>query len=150
MVKVLPTVPSLEGRENFPEAVPVIAEIPLVLPSSEGHRKLRTTGTTVWFMVEYCQLWPEEVKLVWWMVLNHETAFCMDRYRTRPIRQSVFSTGQDTYRSSYTMDTPKHSYPAFVLGSSHIDYQRPYCLRCVRTVHRSIPVTLVLRAQTGW
>ena len=48
-------VPSSEGRENFPEAVPVIAEIPLVLPSSEGRRKLGTTGTTVWFTVEYCQ-----------------------------------------------------------------------------------------------
>ena len=34
MVKVLPTVPSSEGRENFPEAVPVIAEIPLALLSS--------------------------------------------------------------------------------------------------------------------
>ena len=52
---MLPTVPSSEGRENFPEAVPVIAETPLVLPGSEGHRKLRTTGTTVWFTVEYCQ-----------------------------------------------------------------------------------------------
>ena len=49
---MLPTVPSSEGRENFPEAVLVIAEIPLVLPSSEGRGKL---GTTVWFMVEYCQ-----------------------------------------------------------------------------------------------
>ena len=29
-------VPSSEGRENFSEAVPVIAEIPLALPSSEG------------------------------------------------------------------------------------------------------------------
>ena len=57
MVKVLPTVPSSEGRENFPEAVPVIAEIPLVLPSLEGHGKLGTTRTTVWFMVEYCQFW---------------------------------------------------------------------------------------------
>ena len=38
---------SSEGRENFLEAIPVIAEIPLVLPSSEGHRKLGTTGTTV-------------------------------------------------------------------------------------------------------
>ena len=53
---MLPTVPSSEGRENFPEAVPVIAEIPLVLPSSEGRGKLGTTGTTVWFMVEYCLL----------------------------------------------------------------------------------------------
>ena len=52
---MLPTVPSSEGRENFPEAVPVIAEIPLVLPSSEGRGKLGTTGTTVWFTVEYCQ-----------------------------------------------------------------------------------------------
>ena len=40
MVRVLPTVPSSEGRENFPEAVPVIAEIPLALSSSEGHGKL--------------------------------------------------------------------------------------------------------------
>ena len=56
MVKVLPMVPSLEGHENFPEAVPVIAEIPLALPSSEGRGKLGTTGTTVWFMVEYCQV----------------------------------------------------------------------------------------------
>ena len=55
MVKVLPTVPSSEGRENFPEAVPVIAEIPLVLPSLEGCGKLGTTRTTVWFTVEYCQ-----------------------------------------------------------------------------------------------
>ena len=53
---MLPTVPSSEGRESFPEAVPVIAEIPLVLPSSEWHGKLGTTETTVWFMVEYCQL----------------------------------------------------------------------------------------------
>ena len=52
---MLPTVPSLEGHENFPEAVPVIAEIPLALPSSEERRKLGTTGTTVWFTVEYCQ-----------------------------------------------------------------------------------------------
>ena len=60
MVKVLLTVLSSEGCENFPEAVPVIAEIPLVLPSSEGHGKLGTTGTTVWFTVEYCyvQSWP--------------------------------------------------------------------------------------------
>ena len=55
MVKVLPTVPSSVGRENFPEAVPVIAEIPLVLPSLEGCGKLGTTRTTVWFTVEYCQ-----------------------------------------------------------------------------------------------
>ena len=40
MVRVLLTVPSSEGRENFSEAVPVIAEIPLALPSSEGRRKL--------------------------------------------------------------------------------------------------------------
>ena len=65
---MLPTVPSSEGRKNFPEVVPVIAEIPLALPSSEGHgklgsgsemvlskRDLGTTGTTVWFTVEYCQ-----------------------------------------------------------------------------------------------
>ena len=52
---MLPMVPSSEGHENFPEAVPVIAEIPLVLPSSEGCRKLGTTRTTVWFTVEYCQ-----------------------------------------------------------------------------------------------
>ena len=42
MVKVLPTVPSSEERENFPEAVPVIAKIPVALPSSEGHGKLRS------------------------------------------------------------------------------------------------------------
>ena len=48
-------VPSSEGRESFPEAVPVIAEIPLVLPSLEGRGKLGTTRTTVWFTVEYCQ-----------------------------------------------------------------------------------------------
>ena len=63
MVKVLPMVPSSEGRKNFPEAVPVIAEIPLVLPSSEGCRKLGTTGTTVWFTVEYCQF-PTVVAVV--------------------------------------------------------------------------------------
>ena len=40
MVRVLLTVPSSEGHKNFPEAVPVIAEIPLALPSSEGRRKL--------------------------------------------------------------------------------------------------------------
>ena len=40
MVRVLPTVLSLEGHENFPEAVPVIAEIPLALPGSEGRGKL--------------------------------------------------------------------------------------------------------------
>ena len=33
-------VPSSEGRKNFSEAVPVIAEIPLALPSSEGRGKL--------------------------------------------------------------------------------------------------------------
>ena len=54
MVKVLPMVPSSEGRENFLEAVPVIAEIPLALSSSEGRGKLGTTRTTVWFTVEYC------------------------------------------------------------------------------------------------
>ena len=66
-VKVLPTVLSSEGHENFPEVVPVIAEIPLALPSSNGCGKLRSgsemallkwdlrsTGTTVWFTVEYC------------------------------------------------------------------------------------------------
>ena len=52
-------VPSSEGCENFLEAVLVIAEIPLVLPSSEGHGKLGTTGTTVWFMVEYCHTGDE-------------------------------------------------------------------------------------------
>ena len=51
---MLPTVPSSEGRKNFLEVVPVIAEIPLVLPSSEGRGKLGTIGTTVWFTVEYC------------------------------------------------------------------------------------------------
>ena len=40
MVKVLPTVPSSEGHENFPEVVLVIAEIPLALPSLEGCGKL--------------------------------------------------------------------------------------------------------------
>ena len=45
---------SLKGHENFPEAVLVIAEMPLALPSSKGCGKLRTTGTTVWFTVEYC------------------------------------------------------------------------------------------------
>ena len=54
MVKVLPAVPSSEGRENFPEAVPVIAEIPLAFPSSKGRGKLETTRTTMWFKVEYC------------------------------------------------------------------------------------------------
>ena len=62
MVKVLPTVPSSEGRRNFPEAVLVIAEIPLVLLSSEGRGKLGTTGTTVWFTVEYCQSLLDEVR----------------------------------------------------------------------------------------
>ena len=56
MVKVLPTVPSSEGHENFPEAVLVIAKMPLALLSLEGRGKLGTTRTTVWFMVEYCQL----------------------------------------------------------------------------------------------
>ena len=37
---MLPTVPSSEGRENFSEVVPVIAEILLALPSSEGRGKL--------------------------------------------------------------------------------------------------------------
>ena len=41
---MLPTVPSLEEREKFPEAVPVIAEIPLALPSSEGGRKLGSSS----------------------------------------------------------------------------------------------------------
>ena len=54
MVRVLPTVLSSEGHKNFLEAVPIIAEIPLALPSSEWCGKLGTTGTTVWFMVEYC------------------------------------------------------------------------------------------------
>ena len=53
MVTVLPVLPSLEGHENFPEVVPVIAEIPLALPSSEGHGKLGTT--TMRFTIEYCQ-----------------------------------------------------------------------------------------------
>ena len=48
-------VPSSEGCENFLEAVLVIAEIPLALPSLEGHGKLRATGTTMWLTVEYCQ-----------------------------------------------------------------------------------------------
>ena len=39
-VKVLPIVPSLERHENFPEAVLVVAKMPLALPSSEGHGKL--------------------------------------------------------------------------------------------------------------
>ena len=58
---MLLTVLSSEGHENFLEAVPIIAEIPLVLPSSGECGKLGTTGTTVWFMVEYCQnyLLPE-------------------------------------------------------------------------------------------
>ena len=62
---MLPTVPSSEGHENFLEAVPVIAEIPLALPSSEGHGKLKTTKTTVWFTVEYCQshLLPDDSTL---------------------------------------------------------------------------------------
>ena len=47
MVKVLLTVPSSEGRENFPEAVPVIAEIPLALPSSEGCGKLESGSEMV-------------------------------------------------------------------------------------------------------
>ena len=53
-VKVLPAVPSSEVCENFLEAVPVIAEIPLALLSSEGRRKFGTTRTTMWFKVEYC------------------------------------------------------------------------------------------------
>ena len=40
MVRVLPTVPSSEGRENFSEVVPVIAKIPLALPSLKGCGKL--------------------------------------------------------------------------------------------------------------
>ena len=52
---MLLVVPSLEGHENFLEAVPVIAKIPLALLSLEGHGKLGTTRTTVWFTIEYCQ-----------------------------------------------------------------------------------------------
>ena len=66
-------VPSSEGRENFSEAVPVIAEKPLVLPSSEGRRKLGTTGTTVWFMVEYCHYirWAlQPISLLNYLVLS--------------------------------------------------------------------------------
>ena len=37
-------VPSSEGRENFPEAAPVIAEMPLAVPSSEGHGKLESSS----------------------------------------------------------------------------------------------------------
>ena len=44
---MLPTVPSLEGHENFPEAVPVIAKIPLALPSSEGRGKLESGSEMV-------------------------------------------------------------------------------------------------------
>ena len=73
----------------------------------------------------------------------------MDRYRVWPIRQSVLPTGQDTYCPPYTMDTLKHSYPTFILGSSHTDYQRLYRLWCVRTICRSLLVMLVLHAQTG-
>ena len=40
MVRVLLMVLSSEGCENFPEAVLVIAEIPLALPSSAGGGKL--------------------------------------------------------------------------------------------------------------
>ena len=47
---------SSEWCENFLEVVLVIAEIPLALLSLEGHGKRGTTGTTVSFTVEYCQL----------------------------------------------------------------------------------------------
>ena len=40
MMKVLSMVPSSEGCKNFPEAVPVISEMPLALPSLEGYGKL--------------------------------------------------------------------------------------------------------------
>ena len=58
-------VPSSEGHENFPEVVQVIAEMPLVLPSSEGRGKLGTTGTTVWFMVEYCHSHSSVIVVPW-------------------------------------------------------------------------------------
>ena len=80
MVRVLPTVLSLEGHKNFPEVVPVIAEIPLALPSSEGRGKLGSgsemalpkwdlgsTGTTVWFTVEYCHS-HSSVTIVPWLL----------------------------------------------------------------------------------
>ena len=62
---MLLTVLSLEGHENFLEVVPVIAEIPLVLPSSEGRGKLGTTGTTVWFTVEYCHSHLSVIVVPW-------------------------------------------------------------------------------------
>ena len=95
-------------------------------------------------------LWPEEVKLVQWMVLNHETAFAWTATEHGRLDNRYFPPVKIcTYRPPYTMDTPKHFYPTFVLGSSHTDYQRPYHPWCVRTVHHGILVTLVLRAQTG-
>ena len=77
-------------------------------------------------------LWPEEVKLVQWMVLNRETAFAWTATKCSRLDDQYFPLVKiHTYHSSYTMDTPKHSYPAFVLGSSHSDYQRLYRLWCV-------------------
>ena len=43
-LKVLLMVLSLEGHENFLEAVPVVAEMPLALPSLEGRRKLESSS----------------------------------------------------------------------------------------------------------
>ena len=101
MVKVLPMVPSLEGRENFPEAVLVIAEMPLALPSSEGRRKLRTTRTTVWFTVEYCQFQS------WWRNPGRDPSLLAqltDLFNTGfslhpPWRMKL--QGEDTVRFSY-------------------------------------------------
>ena len=71
---MLLTVPSSEGRKNFPEVVPVIAEMPLALLSSEGCGKLGTTGTTVWFTVGYCQL----LMYVTLLVVGNSLKACQD------------------------------------------------------------------------
>ena len=67
---MLPTVLSLERRENFLEAVPVIAEMPLVLPSSEGRGKLGTTRTTVLLLFQPGHPGQSDISVgcVWFML----------------------------------------------------------------------------------
>ena len=83
------------------------------------------------------------------MVLNHETAFAWTTTKHGQLDNQYFPPVKiPTIPHMYTMDIPKHSYPTFVLGSSHTDYQRLHRLWCVRTDCHSLPVMLVLHAQT--
>ena len=70
--------------------------VPLVLPSSEGRGKLRTTRTTVWFTVEYCQLYFKcklSTKVIGRAVTCDLPAFCL-------------VSGEDWYPVALTGTTP--------------------------------------------